>query len=161
MARVEGLRAAAAFWWMGALFGGPHEPPADDPDARERRDAWRCWRSVVDRLTMDVRIEAEARASLERRYLGSHDVLFADVATDWTSHLELVNRLDDLAERIASVEPGTPARKMTGAREARASFEGRVGALVTQLADDARVKAYEILGDRERAVRIMERRLRS
>jgi hypothetical protein len=32
-------------------------------------------------------------------------------------------------------------------------------ALATRLVDDARVKAYDIVGDRERAVAIMERRL--
>ena len=35
----------------------------------------------------------------------------------------------------------------------------RVAGRVTRLADDARVRAYEIMGDRERAVTIMERRL--
>jgi hypothetical protein len=161
VARVEGLRAAAVFWWMGALLGGPHEPPAGDPDAQERRGAWRRWRSVVDRLATDVRIETEARAQLERRYLGGHAVLFADVATEWASHVELVERLGGLAELVASAEPAKGARRKPGGGGASDSFEARVEALARQLADDARVKAYEILGDRERAVAIMERRLRS
>lgn len=161
VARVEGLRAAATFWRMGALLGGPHEPPTSDEDARERRDAWRLWRTVVERLTTDVRVEAEARASLERRYLGGHEVLFSDVVTDWASHVELVERLDGLAELLASAEPTKGARRKRGGSGASDPFEDRVEALVTQLADDARVKAYEILGDRERAVSIMERRLRA
>ncbi len=157
VARVEGLRAAAVFWWMGALLSGPHEPPADETDARERRDA---WRSVVDQLTTDVRVETEARASLQRRYLGGHSVLFADAADAWASHVDFVERLDGLAAVIAPPEPATPARRKTGGR-AGASIDVRVDALASQLADDARVKAYEILGERERAVRIMERRLRA
>ncbi len=161
VARFEGVCTSAAIFLMGALLGGPPDPPTVDGDARERRDAWIQWRSMVDQLTADVRVETEARASLERRYLGGHDVLFPDVATDWAKHIELVARLDGFAERIASADPETPARRRAGAREARASLETRVGALASQLADDARVKAYEILGERERAVRIMERRLRS
>ena len=35
----------------------------------------------------------------------------------------------------------------------------RVAERVTRLTDDARVRAYEIMGDRPRAVAIMERRL--
>ena len=159
--RFEGICTAAAFFWMGALLGGPHEPPTSDEDARERQDAWRQWRSMVDRLTSNVRVETEARASLQRRYLGGHDVLFADVATDCAKHVEFVERLAGLAEVIASAETETPARRKSGATKGRAAFEGRAGALASQLADDARVKAYEILGDRERAVSIMERRLRA
>ena len=56
---------------------------------------------------------------------------------------------------------GVPARRQPGRSADNDAFEGRTGELVCQLADDARVKAYEILGDRERAVSIMERRLRS
>jgi hypothetical protein len=39
------------------------------------------------------------------------------------------------------------------------SLSERVAERVARLADDARVRAYEILGDRPRAVEIMERRL--
>ena len=152
VARVEGLRAAAVFYWMGTLLGGPHGPPESDEDARERRDAWRSWRTVVDRLVADVRVETEARSELERRYLGGHPVLFTDAATAWAGHVELVERLLVLAEAI---EPARATRRPSGGE----SLAARVEALATRLADDARVKAYEIVGNRERAVSIMERRL--
>ena len=160
-ARVEGLRATATFWWMGALLGGPHGPPVSDTDAREQRDAWRLWRSVVDRLTTDVRVDAEARASLEGRYLAGHDVLFADAATAWAGHVDFVERLGGLAEIIAPGEPAKAGRRKPGRSGPGDSLDARVEALVSRLADDARVKAYEVLGDRERAVSIMERRLAS
>jgi hypothetical protein len=159
-ARVEGLRATATFWWMGALLGGPHGPPADDTDARERRDAWCLWRSVVDRLTTDVRVEAAARTSLERRYIAGHDVLFADAAKSWAGHVEFVERLGGLAEVIAGANPPKPARRKPGANGSGDAFDARVSALASEVADDARVRAYEVLGDRERAVSIMERRIR-
>jgi len=160
-ARVEGLRATATCWWMGALLGGPHGPPVSDTDAREQRDAWRLWRSVVDRLTTDVRVDAEARASLEGRYLAGHDVLFADAATAWAGHVDFVERLGGLAEIIAPGEPAKAGRRKPGRSGPGDSLDARVEALVSRLADDARVKAYEVLGDRERAVSIMERRLAS
>jgi len=153
--QLEGLRAAAAFWWMGALLGGPHEPPISEKDAGERRDAWRNWRTLIDRLTTDVQVETRARASLERQYLGGHDILFPDAAAEWASHVEMVARLARLAMITSVVEPTKPSRR-------RSSVEGtRVEALAGRLADDARVRAYEILGERERAVAIMERRLRA
>jgi hypothetical protein len=158
-ARVEGLRATATFYWMGALLGGPHGPSVSDTDARERRDAWRLWRSVVDRLTTDVRVETEARTSLERRYLAGHDVLFADSATDWAGHVEFVERLAGLAQILAPGEPAKTGRRKPDRSGPGDSFDARVEALATRLADDARVRAYEIVGERERAVSIMERRL--
>jgi hypothetical protein len=157
VARIEGLRSVATFWWMGALLGGPHEAPTSDQDAREQRDAWRLWRTVVDRLISDVRVETEARVSLERRYLGGHDALFSDVAAAWAGHVDAVERLGRLAAVIESARLTTAVRRKLGGSD---SLEGRVGALASRLADDARVKAYEILGQRERAVAIMERRLR-
>jgi hypothetical protein len=154
VARFKGLRAAAVFYWMGTLLGGPHGPPESEEDARERRDAWRSWRKAVDLLSTEVRIETEARAELERRYLGGHPVLFPDAATAWARHGEFVERLLGLAEAI---EPARPTKRPSGGR----SLAARVEALATRLADDARVKAYELLGQRERAVAIMERRIES
>jgi hypothetical protein len=154
VARVEGLRAAAVFYWMGTLLGGPHGPPESDEDARERRDAWRSWRTLVDRLVADVRVETEARSELERRYLGGHAVLFPDAARAWAGYVDQIERLFHLAE---VTEPARRPRRPSGGE----SIAARVEALATRLADDARVRAYEIVGERERAVSIMERRLRA
>jgi hypothetical protein len=152
VARVEGLRAAAVFYWMGTLLGGLQGPPESDEDARERRDAWRNWRTLVDRLVADVRVETEARAELERRFFCGHAVLFPDAAAAWAGHVDFVERLLGLADVI---EPARRPRRPSGGE----SIAAQVGALATRLADDARVKGYELLGERERAVSIMERRL--
>src|SRR3972149_10508727 len=37
VAQLEGLRAAGGFWRMGALLGGPDEPPTAAGGGRERR----------------------------------------------------------------------------------------------------------------------------
>lgn len=162
MARVEGLRATATFFWMGCLLGGPREidlaPAEVETYRRERADAWALWWPVVDRLRLDVRVENEARTTLERRFFAGHDVLFADAATSWASHVDMVERLASLAETMASTGgPMAVSRRST--RTASGSLTERVAARVATLADDARVRAYEILGDRSRAVEIMERRL--
>jgi hypothetical protein len=154
VARVEGLRAAAVSYWMSTLLGGAQGPPESDKDARERREAWRSWRTLVDRLVADVRVETEARAELERRFFGGHPVLFPDAAGAWAGHVDFVERLLGLAEAI---EPARPTRRPSGGE----SIKARVEALATRLADDAWVKAYEIVGERERAVSIMERRIGS
>ena len=163
MARLEGLRATAVFYWMGCLLGGPREsdiPPAEvETYRRERADAWALWWPVVDRLSRDVRVETEARATLERRFFGGHDVLFADASQAWASHVDLVERLASLAETMAPTG-GPMARPRRGTRTAPGgSLSERVTERIATLADDARVRAYEILGDRPRAVQIMERRL--
>jgi hypothetical protein len=163
IAKVEGLRATAVFYWMGCLLGGPREsdlPPAEvETYRRELADSWALWWPVLDRLSLHVRVENGARATLQRRFLGGHDVLFADASATWASHVDLVERLASLAETMASTG-GPMARPRRSSRTAPGgSLTERVADRVAALADDARVRAYEILGDRPRAVEIMERRL--
>ena len=157
VAQLEGMRASAAFFWLGALLGGP---PADDPapPARDQDGTWAQWQAVVAGLRVRMRVETAARAELEGRYLAGRDVLLADSAADWASFADMVERLAGLADAITSAR-GTEARR--AGRPETASVEARVAAHVAWLADDARVRAHEILGDRERAAAIMERRLRA
>jgi hypothetical protein len=162
MARVEGLRAAGVFYWMGCLLGGPREsdiPPAEvETYRRERADAWKLWWPIVDGLRLDVRVESQARTTIERRFFAGPDVLFADATEAWTAHVDFVERLASLAETLASTG-GTMARARPSTRTTSGSLTERIAERVATLTDDARVRAYEILGDRPRAVEIMERRL--
>jgi hypothetical protein len=162
-ARLEGLRATAAFFWMGCLLGGPRAddlPPAEAKTyVRELADAWGLWRAVVDRLSLDVNIENEARATLQRRFFGGHDVFFADAAQAWAEHVDLVERLANLADLLATTRGSKARPRRSKETDAARSLTERVAERVTRLADDARVRAYEIMGDRPRAVAIMERRL--
>jgi len=163
ISKVEGLRATAVFYWMGCLLGGPRVadlPPAEAKAyEHELADCWALWWPVLDRLSRDVRVENEARATLEQRFFGGHDVLFADASTAWASHVELVERLAGFAETMAPTG-GPMARSRRSTHNAPGgSLTERVAERVATLADDARVRAYEILGDRPRAVQIMERRL--
>jgi len=163
ISKVEGLRAAAVFYWMGCLLGGRRAaglPPAEARTyEREQTNAWAQWRTMVNRLRLDARVENEARATLERRFFGGHDVFFADASAAWASHVDLVERLAGLAEAMASTG-GPMARSRRSTRTAAGgSLAERVAERVARLADDARVRAYEIMGDRPRAVQILERRL--
>jgi hypothetical protein len=162
LAQIEGLRATAVFYWMGCLLGGPRAvdlPPAEARVyERELADCWALWWPVLDRLSLDVQVENEARATLERRFFGGHDILFADASQAWASHVDLVERLAGLAETMASTG-GPMARSQRSTRTASGSLTECVAERVATLADDARVRAYEILGDRPKAVEIMERRL--
>lgn len=162
MAKVEGLRATAAFFWMGTLLGGPRA--TDLPLAegkvyvRDLADAWATWRSVVDRLDVDMRVENGARATLERRYFGGHDLFLTDVGETWADHVDLVERLVNLAELLPPPAKRTTRRASSGTEISRPIAE-RAAHRTTELADDARIRAFEIMGERERAVAIMERRL--
>jgi hypothetical protein len=160
MDKVEGLRAAAVFFWMGCLLGGPRDSdlPADEvaDHHRELADAWATWRSVVDRLDEDVLAANEARAILSRQHYGGHDVLFADAATSWAGHVETVERLKSLAETI------TYARKAASCPDRRRkqpppSLQAEVDGRVLWLTQWSRARAYEVLGERPKAVTIMER----
>jgi hypothetical protein len=156
------LRATAVFYWMGCLLGGPREsdlaPAEVETYRRERADAWALWWPVVDRLLLEVRVENEARTTLARRFFRGHEVLFSDAATSWASHVDMVERLASLAEVMASTG-GPMARSRRSTRTASGARTLGVAERVATLTDDARVRAYETLGDRPKAVQIMERRL--
>lgn len=163
VARIEGLRATAVFFWMGCLLGGPRAEDLPPVEAkiyrRELADCWAQWRAVVDRLSLDVPVENEARARLERQYFGGHDVLFADSSEAWASHVDMVERLVGLAEAIVWRNEAKARRRPPAPIDAGAPLEASVADRAARLADDARVRTFETLGDRPRAVQIMERRL--
>jgi hypothetical protein len=91
------------------------------------------------------------------RYFGGHDVFFADVSQAWLEHADLVERLASLGDVLS--QAGAGATRSRSRTEAEGAVDARVAQRVARLADDARVRAFEIGGDRPRAVAIMERRL--
>ena len=167
VARLEGLRAAALSLWIGALLGGPRAADRQtrqrqsDLD-RERQSMWKQWNRVLDNIVAEVRAEEEARGALERRYFDDQPILFTDATEAWAGLRDQVDRLIALAELlpVAMRAAGSPtderatdslAEQVADPAESRAAI----------LADHARVTAFELLGDRPRAVAIMERRLRA
>ena len=68
---------------MDCLLGGPRAadlPPAEAKVYERELDCWALWWPVVDRLRLEVRVENEARAMLEQRFFGGHDVFFPDAS---------------------------------------------------------------------------------
>ena len=115
--------------------------------------AWRSSRALQPReavLAWLVEAQQFPRV-LERRYFAGHDVFLAGVGGTWANHVDPVERLVGLAEMVVS--PAEPKTGRRGSTETivNASIEEHVGHHVTELADDARVRTYEIMGDRERA----------
>jgi hypothetical protein len=53
LADHEGLRAAAVFYWMGCLLGGPRENEVEPADwaehQRQQAESWQTWRSAAAR----------------------------------------------------------------------------------------------------------------
>lgn len=99
----EGLRAAAAFYVMGSLLGGPRqdklEPAAWATHATEQAAAWGGWRSVVAGLLVMSLVE-EAREQLQARYLGGVDAILSDGAQAWERLADLVDRLWSMSETL-------------------------------------------------------------
>lgn len=162
--RLESLRAAALFFRLSALLGDALTPdcgvPSDEIGPQAEPDArWQDTREMVASLAAAVQVEEEARTSLERRYLDGHPALFGDAGNEWAGLRELIA---GLGQRLTSIAPGAPAaRRGAHVRLVEESTTERVNAQAAELADDGRVTAYELLGERERAVTIMERRLRA
>jgi hypothetical protein len=162
-AKVDGLRAAAVFLWMGCLLGGPRDEdlPPDDvaKHHRELTSGWANWFYAVDALERRVRVVDEARRTLAERFYAGHDVLFADAATDWASHVEQVERLTWFADGIRESPRGKAARRELARRQPPPTVDAGVEELVAWLTDWSKVRAFEVLGERPKAVAIMERRI--
>jgi len=160
IARVEGLRASATFFWMGSLLGGPRErdrEPADRAEhSREQVSAWHSWRSVVAGLVATRTIEEDAREQLEACYLAGQSSLLPDAEGEWSSFAELVDRIWSLAENLV---PLSRAEERRASKEGAQLFDDRVRDRARKLADDARISTFDRLGENSRALAILERRL--
>jgi hypothetical protein len=160
MAETEGLRATAAFYWMGSLLGGPRErdlePEALLAHQADQAAAWRLWRGVVASLLVVTLIEEDARERLEARYLGGRPALLAESQIDWDQFIEQVDRLWSMSETLVPSNSSEEERVDTASSDV---LDERVAERVKRLADDARVSTFERIGETPRAVAIMERRL--
>lgn len=154
----EGLRASAAFYWMGCLLSGPREDDLEPNEwqehQREQARCWALWRSVVASLLITVMVEEEAREALEARYLGGRPGLLAETEAAWDSFAEQVDRLWSFAQaQHAAADPTEDDA------ERQDPLADRVADRVSRVADDARISTFERLGEIPRAVAIVERRL--
>jgi hypothetical protein len=121
------------------------------------------WASpTVEALTLVelVAVEEEARASLESRYFDGRPVLLGDAAQEWAGLRDMVDRLASLAGvRPPVIGARTSGHRRSTAAAGRRHRADRVQERARTHADDARDSTFEQLGDRRRALAILERRL--
>jgi len=164
-ARAESVMAAALIFRMDALMGHSLSLDAElykaEPgQARNVEADWQIWCDLFGALSDAVQVEEAARASLEGQYLDGQPALFADAVREWSSLRDQVDGITRLADMLpAVVGPSAMAHRDEPMGEG--SICDSVQARAREIADDARVAAFELLGQRERAVVILERRLRT
>ena len=134
-----------------------------DPDgARATDTAWRTWRASIEAFVRDVRVEQAARSALGGRYFAGRSVLFAEVAEDWTRLGDQADRLDMIVETLREpfrTRAGFGLPRVLPAKPGVISGPARSRA--AELADDARIAAFEALDERPRAIALAEARLRT
>ena len=155
---VEGLRWVLLTKWLGLLSSEAElaeRTRCGDPAhaAREAQD----WRDVLAFSLTTLSTEDAARVALERRYFDGRPVLFPALAREW---IDLVERLEWLAAHADRLpELRTAGEHDSGLEGLRAAAAEGARARASELIDSARIEALNMLGERERAVAIIERRL--
>jgi hypothetical protein len=126
----------------------------DDRDAghsvfRSRAEGLTALRGGAVARASELRALETARQRVEARHLGGHRALFPATARSWTEQRERTETLAEITVRLAEFEdlPPLPADDPD-------VFEARVGELVADHVEPARVKALDEMGEGRRAVSI-------
>ena len=148
---------------MGNMLG--LDPDSWEPEPGDRDPAgdllglwWRYWKDMVTDLLEQVAVEEGARERLEGSYFHARSVLFPDGAGAWE---ELRVQLEPLRDQLATLPPhlvARAARVTVGWQLPDDSVAERVAARAVELVDDAKVDAFEWLGEPERGLRILDAR---
>lgn len=165
LSHLQGLRIALLRLQLLDLLANPilnerSKEPAELSTAAALDDAWQSMLGATRRVLEEVHIEEGARLGLERRYLDGRPVLFPGVVGDWAT---LEGQAEDLATLLGSLpdKVGRKTRRPAARAAATPSVADRILARARDVADDARVEALLRLGDRDTALLIEERRLRT
>ena len=143
------------------------DPFASDRKARRAdREAdrwfklyWGGWLERARFLDGSIREEEEAIDALRTRYLAGRDVLFNDARAAWTELRSLSDTLAALALALPTAV-GIPERpRFPSEPDADGLRQERVRARIRALADDARLAAFQFLGDGRGAAGILRQRL--
>jgi hypothetical protein len=97
----------------------------------------------------ELRALRTARRRVETKYLGGHPALFPATVRTWTGQRERTEGLAAITLRLAELEGLAP-----GPADEPDAFETRVGELVADHVEPARVKALDELGEGRRAVSV-------
>ncbi len=162
LVRFEGLRWALCRQWSRALsLEAELAELRHDPGTGRRREGRRRrggdpYRSTLALSLLTLYTEEAARAKIAATKLAGRSVLFPGLVTEWD---DLRGRLESLAE-FADKLDCLRGREPVKVHVLRARASERVGARVSELFDSAQVETLERFGQSERAVRLVERRLR-
>jgi len=127
---------------------------ADDGDAGHsifpsRAEGLTALRGGAVARASELRALETARARVEARHLGGHPALFPATVRSWTGQRERTETLAEIIVRLAEFEGLASA-----AADNPDVFETRVGELVADHVEPARVKALDEMGEGRRAVSI-------
>ena len=133
---------------MSPVFSLPLDDGAEDGDAM-------TWAGLAELELATIDVEERARHSLEEHYFDGRPVLFEQTSNDWARLRWLVDRLrEDLAiddrSRAGRGEPSV----------APGDLDTRIAARASDLEGLARVDGLRLLGERDRAQAIVDRRVR-
>jgi len=136
---------------FSAVFYGRCGEP--EHAARDAQD----WRDLLAFSLTTLSTEDAARVALERRYFDGQPVLFPALAREWIDLVERLEWLGAHADRLP--EHRAAGQHGLGLEVLRAGAAEGAQARASELIDVARIEALNMLGERERAVTIIERRL--
>ena len=123
-------------------------------DAVDR--GWRAWSGNATAMLEEVEAATAAQAELDTRYFNGRSALFVDGAEDLTS-------TQALADHVSQMRGAIPAQLRAGMPEqAEDRTEGmtrRAAARVAAVTEDAKITAFQLLGEPLRAIALIERRL--
>ena len=137
---------------LDAVFSAQLAFLTTEPRAARRRDPGYLERFaqlrglILSRLT-ELRAAAEARQTVEERYLAGHSALFPDDVAAWATQLRSTQTLAGLALGLAEHD-GLPPAVMPDPDAVAA----RVSSLIADLVEPAKVTALEQLGEGRRAL---------
>lgn len=156
---AEGLRAAAAFYWMGCLLGGPREQDLEPAE-------WTAQEGTGERLALVARRRCRTPGDADSRRgragaVGGTLSRRAALATCGCRArvVEIRGHRRPSLVDCGKVVPLTRAEERRVSGEGGGRFDELVRERARTLVDDARISTFDRLGENTRALSILERRL--
>jgi hypothetical protein len=143
----EALTCAALSAYLGLVI-------ADDGRARHsgfpsRAEGLTALRDGVVARSTQLRALGTARERVEARYLDGYPALFPATVRSWLGQRERTDGLAEITVRLAELEGLAPVPA-----DDPEAFEARVGELIADHVEPARVKALDEMGEGRRAVAV-------
>ena len=131
---------------------------AADAAAAEAVDrGWQAWWANATAMVSEVEVATAAHTEVEARYFNGRSALFVQGADDLASTQVLADRVRQLMDALPTpLNARVPEQDEDRTRE----LTQRVAERVDALTEAARITAFQLLGEPQRAARLAERWLR-